>query len=211
MRKSARLGIAALIAALLLSAALNAASARILSVSNQNIRAMWSRLEFQSAFFTVTCPVTMEGSFHERTMNKIVVTLMGHITRFAADEAACTNGHVIAGVVPWHISYEGFTGTLPNISSVRYLLRQFLIRIIMITTTCSYGTATDRIILSAARLPGGEIATLQPLAGSNTVNLLEGMSSGITPCPRSGTIVAGSLDGVVTLLNSSTRIRITLI
>jgi hypothetical protein len=210
MRPSAKLGLTALMAALLLASALTTASARNLEISNQRFRVTWSRLEFQSSVITLRCPVTLEGSFHSRTIPKVERLLIGGITRFDIKKDSCTNGRVLAEEehLAWHVTYEGFTGTLPAISSARLLLSRFLFWIEVMTRRCIYGTRTDNITLSAAVNAGGEVTTLTPVAGRNVANLLEGPPGEFLGCPSTVTL---SGEGTVTLLNSTTRIRIRLI
>ena len=205
MRTSAKLGLTALMAALLLASAISTASARNLSVSNQNIRVTWSSLEFVSAV-TVRCRVTLEGSFHSRTIVKVARTLIGAITRATVDEANCTNGvgRPRNETLPWHITYEGFAGTLPNINTVFVLLSRLRFNLVVPgLCTGDYGIATDNIT-GAAAVTGGEITSLDPVAGRNRAT----RHSGTAFCPATGTFVGR---GTVTLLGTTTRIRVTLI
>ena len=203
MYASARLGLTALTAALLLASAVGTASARSLSVSNQNIRATWSSLEFVSAV-TIRCQVTLEGSFHSRTIAKVARSLIGAITRATVKEETCTNGRGRPQALPYHLTYEGFTGTLPAIASVLLLLSRMRLQVTVPgLCTGEYGTGTDNVTLRAG-VSGGEITSLEPIAGRSTVTRLSGGAF----CPGSG-VLAGS--GSVTLLSSTTRIRVTLI
>jgi len=198
----------ALMAAMLLASAVNAASARNLEVSGQNFRVTWSRIEFQSSLVTVRCPVTLEGSMHSRTIPKIQGLLIGSITKISVKEASCTGGTARPErPPPWHLTYEGFTGRLPNIETVRMLMQRYQYAIIAFGVTCKYGTSTDNMTGSLLLNAGGEVTNDVPLTGRNITNLLEG--GGL--CPANGTMVGGITDGVMTVLNSSERIRIRLI
>ena len=204
--KHLRTLIAALTATILLAAATNAATARSLSISNQNVRGTWSSLEFNGGSVIFRCRVTLEGSFHTRTVAKVARSLVGAVTRATVDEANCTNGNGRPRneTLPWHITYEGFTGTLPNISGVFLLLSRFRFTLTVPgLCTADYGTATDNIT-GRVNLSGGEITSLEPVAGRNRATL----HSGGAFCPGSGTF-GGS--GTVTLLGTTTRIRVTLI
>lgn len=130
MRTSLKLGVAALAATLLLSAAVGSASAGKLSINNQNLRITFSRLEFSASEFTIRCSVTVEGSFHTRTMAKVVGSLVGAITKSTVKQETCTggsaasfngieryNGTTTPNTLPWHLTYEGFTGELSGSSS----------------------------------------------------------------------------------------------
>ena len=198
----------ALLAAMLLASALSTASARNLEVSNQNFRVTWSRLEFQSSLATVRCQVTLEGSMHSRTIPKIQGLLIGAITRITIKEESCTGGTARPErPPPWHLTYEGFTGRLPTIESVRFLAQRFQYAIIAFGATCKMGTSTDNITGRTTLNGSGDAVNQIPLTGRNIVNLLEG--GGL--CPASGTFVGGEADGVITLLGTTTRIRVTLI
>ena len=206
MRTIARTSTAVLAAALLLAAAVSSASARSLSVSNQNIRVTWASLE-EVGGITIRCRVTMEGSFHSRTIVKAARTLTGAITRATVDEANCTNGteRPRNETLPWHLTYEGFAGTLPNINAVFLLLSRFRFSLnVPGICTADYGIATDNITTRANVNASGEITTLEPVSGRNRLTL----HSGTPFCPGSRTF-AGS--GTVTLLGTTTRIRVTLI
>jgi hypothetical protein len=211
MRTSAKLGLTALAATLLLSTAISTASARNLSVSNANWRAIWSRFEIQTSVGTVRCRVTLEGFFHSRTIAKTAGLLIGAVTRAEAHRDSCTGGRIAFETAPSHLTYEGYTGTLPNITSIRLLLARINIAIAVsafgIPTTCHYGNEVDNITLSAALDASREITELTQVAGRNTATLTEGGFG----CSGSGTLVSWAGDGLVRLLGSTTRIRVTLI
>ena len=219
MRTSVKLCFTALTAALLLASAVAGSSARNLSVSNRNFRIAWTSLEFVSDIVTIRCPVTLEGSFHYTTIVKRQGALIGHITA-AVVRRPCTNGEawsangrethprlgVLANTLPWHVTYEGFQGTLPNITGLHLLLRGARFKVHTFFNTLGlYGDANDNQFGIASREPRGAITTLEPLAGrasARLVNCLGGI------CPERGEF-AGA--GQVTLLNTTTRITVTLI
>jgi len=186
----------------------SAASARNLEVSNQNFRVSWSRMEFQTSLVTVRCQVTLEGSMHSRTIPKVERLLIGAITRIHFKEESCTGGTSRPEKPPpWHISYEGFTGRLPNIATVRFLSSRWQFSIISFGVTCKYGTSITNITGSLFVNGAGEATNEQPLTGRNIAELLEG--GGL--CPANGTMVAAATDGGITVLNSTERIRVRLI
>jgi hypothetical protein len=123
MLKQSKVWLALLGATVALGALVGTASARNLSISNQNIRATWTAMEFSnpSAGVLVRCPVTLEGSLHSRTIAKVLNSLIGFITRAIVGEGSCTGGtaRVRTETLPWHVTYQGFTGTLPNILTIR--------------------------------------------------------------------------------------------
>jgi hypothetical protein len=206
MRTSAKLGLTALMATLLFATAISTASARILSVSNQNIRATWTSLGFVGPT-TIKCRVTLEGSFHSRTIPKIVRHLIGSITRILADTENCTGGRGRPRneFLPGHITYEGFRGILPNITGVFLLLSRIRFQIISPgLATCDYGTSTTNITGEAAVEAGRGITGLRPINGRNSVAL----HSGTFFCPSSGNFEG---TGSVMLLGTTTRISVLLI
>lgn len=207
MRTIARFGLVVPVAVLLLASGLSAASARNFELSTQRIRVTWSRLEFGTSLFTLRCQATLEGSFHSRTVAKVAGTLIGAITRVNIKSESCGEIRTAVRALPWHITYEGFTGTLPNIASVRLLLLRFLLDFIVFGLTCSYGTATDNLTFSAALNAAREVTELSPVVGRNRGHLLAGGEF----CPGELSLVSAGGDGLVRELNTTTRVSVTLI
>jgi len=120
MHKRIKLLMVGLGAALLLALATGGAMARSFSLSDNTFSAKWAGLRFIAAGRTVVCPVTLEGTFHSRTLAKVVNSLLGFVTRAIVNNAACTGGGatVLSATLPWHITYRSFTGTLPNIERI---------------------------------------------------------------------------------------------
>jgi len=116
--KICKLLFAAAGATVLLGALVSSASARNLSVSNQSISGMWSSVEFNLPGATTRCHVTLEGSLHSRTMAKVLGSLMGYITRAILGPCLSGTATILRETLPWHVSYSGFRGTLPNIDSI---------------------------------------------------------------------------------------------
>ena len=171
-----------------------AASANTLSASSQSLTATWSGMVFEapSVGVRVTCPVTLEGSLHSRTIAKVSGSLIGYINRATVGEASCSGGSASASGTPWHVQYSSFSGTLPNITSVNtnVVNAEFTIiaTVLGFRVTCRYRTstttpATGRFNLSSGRLTnvavGGEIASSS--GGSCPRGRLSGTSSSVTP------------------------------
>ena len=220
MNKHLKHHIAAITAATTLLALLaTAAPARNFSISNQNFRVAWAGVEFATEMMTIRCAITLEGSFHYRTFIKRERALIGHITSATA-RRPCTNGEAwsangreahprlgtLANTLPWHVTYEGFAGTLPNITDIRFLLRGGSFKIHGIFNTLGlYGDTNGNITGRAIREARGAITTIEPVTGRNTARLVNCLA-GI--CPTTG-IFSGA--GQVTVLNATTRITVTLI
>jgi hypothetical protein len=223
MPKAVKFTLAALAAALMLASAVSTASARTLSITNQSFRVTWRSLEFDGGIVTIRCPVTLEGSFHSRTIAKIEGSLIGYITRAIANQNACTNGRGIpfngtepynggtaSQTLPWHVTYEAFEGTLPNISSIDILLRNTRFGISAGGCVAQYGATTDNITGRAARdVNTREITSLAPVAGRNVATKIREDSDPFNVCPASGRLIGTST--TVTLLGETARLTVTLI
>jgi hypothetical protein len=219
---SIRNAIAALTATLLLACAVSSASARSLSVSNQSIRVTWARLEFAEALVTIRCQVTLEGSFHTQTIAKIVGSLVGYVTRAIMNQSACTNGRgavfngteaynggTAPNTLPWHLTYESFQGSLPNITALQALVTGFRTGIEASGCVAQYGAATDNITASANREASGGLTSLSPVAGRNGLTKIREDNDPFNICPGSASMVGTSTS--LSVLSSTTRLTITLI
>jgi hypothetical protein len=171
MRTRTRTLLGGLAAALALASAVGVASAARLSLSNQTFRQVWSPMTISTAAEgggeVIRCNVTMEGSFHYRTFNKVSRSTIGAITRsiFAhpctGGEFWAANGTEEAGLgtpventLPWVINYEGFEGTLPNITGVRTAMRLHVWRKDELGRLCLYegmGRATLSLTAGVVR------------------------------------------------------------
>jgi hypothetical protein len=154
-----KLILAGLAAALVMAFAANSASAERLSVSHSELfNATWSRLTFASGGANAAiCDVTLEGSFHYRTLLKVTGSLVGYITRAIARNCIEGSATVLTTNLPWHIRYQGFEGTLPNITAlrVRLILAEFQIKERIFGTTCLTRTTATEPSEGAIRLSGG--------------------------------------------------------
>jgi hypothetical protein len=215
-------------AALMLALAVGTTSARELAVSEQSIRTSWASLEFGSSLATVRCRVTFEGSFHSRTLQKVVSRLIGAVTA-AIVAHPCTNGEAWADngreaeplgtapqKLPFHLTYQSFTGTLPNISSISIGLSRvsFVVQATSfgISARCRYGRTEDSILAMVQRTIGGiangALAAITPISGMNEARLVDGLLNGGL-CPASGRFTGSS--GAITGLSNPATISVTLI
>lgn len=210
-------------AALILALAVGSAAARNLSASSQTIRAVWNPLTFSGeGVAEFRCRLTIEGSFHSRTIAKVARSLTGAITRAiigrpcerntawafnGAERNEVLGNTTLPNTLPWHITYEGFAGTLPNITRINFLIDRgrFLSRatILGFPVLCQYtldATAGRNAAAIAEREAAGAITTL-------TADPTRRISSDSEGCPTA----AFSGTGTVTVLNSTSRVTITLI
>jgi len=116
--KISKLLLATVGATVLLGALVSSASARNFSVSNQNISSMWRSVEFALPGATTRCQVTLEGSLHSRTFAKVIGSLIGYITKAILGPCAASTFTILSATLPWHVTYSGFEGALPNIRSL---------------------------------------------------------------------------------------------
>jgi hypothetical protein len=117
--KLSKLLLAVVGATVLLGALVSSASAGRLSNSSTTLRATWARMDFTGGFGTVECEVTLEGSLHSRTIAKVARALIGNITA-ASVSSPCRRGGatILRETLPWHVTYNSFAGTLPNITNI---------------------------------------------------------------------------------------------
>jgi len=150
--------LAGLTAAVAMAFATTSTSARNLSISHGRLwNLIWTNLQIKSSgLVAVDCEVTLEGSFHYTTIAKIAHTLIGHITRARVGTCRTGSATVLTGRLPWHVTYEGFEGALPDITGVRLLLlgAQFRYHEPILGTECLFITNPERAI-GIARLDAG--------------------------------------------------------
>jgi hypothetical protein len=198
--KLSKLLLAVVGATVLLGSLVATASAGRLSSSSQTLRATFREVRFSGGFGTTVCNVTLEGSLHERTIAKAANNLIGYIT--AAAVGGCTQGSatILRETLPWHVRYQGFTGTLPAITTIvtRVINSSFQIREPVFGITClARATEATPTIGTYNREASGALTTAR-ISGSVPTN-----------CGAEGTLEGTS--NSLTELNSTTRITITLI
>jgi len=103
---------------LLIGALTSIASAGSIRYSDKNGSDNFTRLDFSGGFGTVECEVRLEGSLHTSTMTKTVNSLIGYVTAGSVTRCARGSATINRESLPWHRRYRGFTGTLPNITSL---------------------------------------------------------------------------------------------
>jgi hypothetical protein len=197
--KLCKLLLATVGAAMLLCALVGNASARNLSTTNQNFRIPFRAVSFQGAFANITCQITIEGSLHGRTIPKVLGTLVGYITR--ADLGPCAEGSasIQRDTLPWHIRYLSFTGTLPDITAIRVNIIDVGFR----------ARETFAACLARSTAANPVIGTLNRDVASRAITTAE--LGGVLPTDCGINATFSSDRAPVTLLNTTTRITVTLI
>ncbi len=206
-----RLMLVALTATSILAATITIAHANRFSVSNQQFRVVWANLEASNTAVegTVRCPLTLEGSFHGKTITKTRGLLVGYVTRPALGNNVCTGGHatILEELLPWHLTYNNFTGTLPTITGITFNLIRDAFIIDLAGNSCK-GLTT---VLSPAR------AIVIPGAGGGITGLRIDETATIPVTNGPGGILCGigsifgQGTGRVTLLGTANAISVTLI
>jgi hypothetical protein len=186
-------------ATVLLGALVSTASANRLRSSSTTLRANFPRVNFAGGFGSTECAVTLEGSLHSATIEKVAERLIGYITRAIIGGTHCIRGSatILTTSLPWHVRYESFGGTLPNITELNTTVTgaQFNVKepVFGIACLASGGTSIGRY-----RREAGGILTSAIIGGESP-----------TSCGRNGTLEGTS--NSLTVLNSTTRITVTLI
>jgi hypothetical protein len=208
MQIRSKLWLTAIMATALFATAVGNASARNLSISNQNIRAVFNPIiSFPDPENRLSCPVTLEGSFHTRTITKTINSLVGYITRANIQEDRCAGSGILAGArirwdtatLPWHVRYAGFTGTLPNIARIILnLAMSMTLYNIPFVGECRYGGTARYFFVPATNELEADRTTGIPRTGG----------SGGAFCPATKFFEGRTR---VTLLGTTTPVSVTLI
>jgi hypothetical protein len=216
MPKRTRIIIGGLITALALAAAVGTANARRLAMSENHFLSHFRALTFESSSGTVICAVSIEGSFHEKTLEKIARSLIGYISE-ARVKRPCTNGEAWiqdtqergAGEsesLPWHILYERFIGALPNITGIEVTLDNALFLLVAFGgVRCVYRASTTspmRGIVNRNTTTGN--ATSLRSNETSRIPKVEGSFL----CPSTGALVG---EGIVGKQVGYTEITVTLV
>lgn len=210
MSARARLALVGLGAAVVLALLVGSATARNLSLSNQNFRIVY----FPITVFgeggiaaEVECPLTLSGTFHYVTMAKSPASLVGFINRVTVGpRETCTGGAmtVLTATLPWHVKYNDFTGTLPRVTGVRFrfAVTAFLIEV-GLGTSCLYEGTEGDAAATAVVEAGGAITGM---TFDNTIRL--DFIRGTFGCPPEGGLEG---TGTVAVTGTATRITVRLI
>jgi hypothetical protein len=156
MRTRTRILFGALVAAVVVAGGVGTASARRLALDEERghgFRATWeggNSLTLESGPNKAICEVTLEGSFHSRTLSKVCGQLIGYVTT-ARMRHPCTGGEAwwlngvevlegvtVANTLPWHVQYNSFAGTLPRITRVRIAIVNQSVLVKILNVKCLY-------------------------------------------------------------------------
>jgi hypothetical protein len=158
--------IAAVSAVIVMALALTAnATARRIAISERNFLAAWTTFKFNDGGNIISCPVTLDGSFHSRTISKVCGALVGYINRAVVVDSACTGGNyrALEETLPWHIRYSSFSGTLPSISSIRIAVVGARIQAGASGLTCLFATTAAHPVFFDIQISEGRARTIRVL------------------------------------------------
>jgi hypothetical protein len=98
-------------------------SATRLSVNAAEFRITVSPVSFEGGENTVACNMSLEGNFAGASFAKTLGSQIGSITTSSL-AATCTGGsaRALTETLPWRVTYGGFGGTLPRITTVNLTL-----------------------------------------------------------------------------------------
>jgi hypothetical protein len=203
MRYRSRLALAACAATAVLALAAGSAFARRLELSTQAFLIGWggaAPLVAEAGGSRVSCAVSLEGSFHSRTLSKVCGELAANV--FEAGVRECNGGEatVLFETLPWHVQYNSFTGTLPSITSLTTMLVGAAIRISVGGVECLARTSGREPWFTRFNMSSGRITSVESL-GEHTIALGGGFL-----CEFGG---AGRLTGTGTLTRDDTTVAIT--
>jgi hypothetical protein len=207
MRLHTKVIITTIAAAALFASLAATAPARNISLTNRNIRVTFEPILFNSSTATVSCRVTVEGSFHSATISKVNRALIGYISRATTDQGTCRSssfsitGRVRQETLPWHLTYLGFRERLPaaiEIDLVEGL--SFEADNIPLIGTCRYTLRADVFVGGPAGGPINE--------GNASVRFNEATRyRSETGCPEHSFTTTAT---PITLLGTTTGIRLRL-
>jgi hypothetical protein len=196
--------IALALAALLVFAAATAASGNNLSINEREFELVWGSLTLTfNVGTTVSCPTTLLGHDHNVSFVKSIGQLIGFIDH--VQRGRCTGGTAtpVESSLPWHETYEGFTGTLPNITSINILIAgmsaQITTLVLGLSITCQATTTGAENLTVALNIAGGRVTSTT--ASSGTIDTVD--VGGGTNCDSLGITMRISGNGAKTTLGGA--------
>lgn len=211
MYRHARSLLVGLVSTGILVIGVGSASAGRLSVSHQRTKLIWLNLEFRNTVSEarVSCPMTLEGSFHSATFKKIRGLLVYSIETGKISSGSCTGGKatIAAETLPWTRKYESFGGTLPNIIDITSVIPDATYLIEISGNTCKGTTRPEAPAAFIDNLgTGGRVESVRA-DETRRIPLVNGPGGSL--CALASGIIAGT--GSVRQVSTSTFITITLI
>lgn len=211
-----RLLVALVAAAGCVVASASASGSRLeLPNGERGFRLTWAALEFvPSLGGTVRCALTLEGSFHSRTVSKTAGLLVGYVSRATLGACPVGSATVLSETLPWHVRYSAFAGTLPSIGSLTLQLVNSAIRIRNETLACLARTTAERPAQSFAVTQQWEEELERPGGGQviTEMRMDEALSIPLTGEGGLCSFGTGRMRGTgsVSVLGGTARVRVAL-
>lgn len=180
----------------------SAAAGRSLQFSSQSYRETFRVFQIDTPSGPAArCQLTLEGSFHARTLAKVFGALVGYITRAVLGPCSTGKATLLIETLPWHEVYAAFNGTLPNISWAESRASSMQVRASeAFGITCLFRSSATEPLIRRRNMSAG-VWVSSELSG--TIRL------GAECFGVAGTITTEG--GTLTVLNGSSRITVTLI
>jgi len=161
MRTRSKLLMAAIAAIALLGMAVSAASARNLENPRfeKGFRIVWTPLTLEAGGRSIRCNVTLEGTYERSSIAKLAGNRIGRVT--SANAGECTRGTATAlrETLPWEVTYNSFTGTLPVIRTVTQNLIRSSFKAEVEGIACLAQTRTEQPARGIATVESGGAIT----------------------------------------------------
>lgn len=167
--KLLRVTLAALATAAMLTIAVGTADATRLEFPNweRGFRIVWNPLTLSAGSTIIRCPVTLEGTFTTRSIVKIPGQRVAAVTAAASNGCPGVNFTLLTTSLPWSMTYNSFTGTLPRIETVKLNLIGMAFQLETSGISCLATTRTERPFRGIATVNSGEIRTFTAEEGSS--------------------------------------------
>ena len=146
------------------------------------------------------CPLTLEGSFHSRTISKVCGQLVGYIT--TANFAMCSGAaqaRTLTETLPWHVRYESFEGTLPSITGITFQIIGLSIQ----SAVCLYKSTAAAPARYIYHIAGGEVTNVPWVEMSPIPRFEENVN-----CPP---VIRFQGNGIPTVPGETAKIRVRLV
>jgi hypothetical protein len=179
--RSTRLLVSGFTIAVALALAIGTADARRLAFSENHFLSHFRAITFASGEISLVCALSIEGSFHERTLEKIVRSLIGYISE-ARIKRPCSGGEMWVLTtqegrtesLPWHILYERFIGALPSITGIEITLDNIAWLLTVLGANCLYRASTTSPLRGITNREAGGRATGLRLNEASSIPKAEG-------------------------------------
>ncbi len=202
MRTTERALLIALTSTLAIVAIAGTATGRSFRFDEPEFEWAWTAFTIRYNAREVSCPLTLQGRFNATTIAKNIGRGIGIIREKVEAPEMCTRGStlIVSGIPALEVRYEGFEGTLPDITGIRvaipglsYTVREFI--------TCEYIPPGERPLRARIAVAGGRLTTITPESGT----MFESTNPRVClPATFSGA-------GTITRWRSANRIAMTLI